>query len=80
VVATKVGAVSSLVDNNINGLLCPANSFKKFRDYCIKIICNKKLNKRFAYNSFKKMKSNYSQKKIIQCHRTVFYEILKIPL
>lgn len=59
IIASKVGGIVDIIENNINGFLIPPKNSKKLRDKIVELISNTTLQNKFVANSFKKV-NNFS--------------------
>jgi len=77
VVATEVGGVVDIIDNNINGLLVPPGDDSAMADAVMRIFKDKQLARALAENAYKKVLEKYNVELMIKNTLDVYEDALK---
>jgi lipopolysaccharide heptosyltransferase II len=77
VVATEVGGVVDIIENNINGLLVPPGDDAAMADAVMKIFKDKSLARTLAENAYKKVLDKYNVELMIRNTLDVYEDALK---
>ena len=76
VIASDVGGIPFVIDNDANGLLVPPKDPKALAEAVTKILNNSELAKKMGENGYKKVKENFTWEKQIKKTNDFFTEII----
>jgi len=74
IVATQVGAIPNVIENNINGILVPPNNPEKTAQVVIDIYCDKDLKGFLVKNGYDIVRERFDIKRVAMQHRELFKE------
>lgn len=77
IVASNVGAIPELIDNNVNGFLVNVDDIDDYVDSIVKIILDDKLADKFKANSEKILNNKFSIENLVIEHENLYLEVLK---
>jgi glycosyltransferase involved in cell wall biosynthesis len=72
VIATSVGGIPEIVDDNINGILVPPGQPSDLAEAIITLLSNSDLAKKMADNGRQKALTNFHPKRFIAQHETLY--------
>ncbi|MCD6578722.1 glycosyltransferase family 4 protein [bacterium] len=76
VIATNVGGIPELIENNVNGYLSPASSPKRLSEKMALLMSDKELREKFSKNNMEKAKE-FSMEKMAKKNYQLYREIMK---
>lgn len=76
VIASNVGGISNIIENNVNGLLVNGLDEEKFVEKIIFLLENKEFKNKIVDQGKKTVFRRYNFKRVIEQHETTFEEIL----
>jgi glycosyltransferase involved in cell wall biosynthesis len=77
IIATNVGGIPELIENNKNGFLVEPLDYKNLSDKIIKLIENKKLKNKFIKSSLNSIKNKFTAKKKAEKTYKLYKKIIK---
>jgi glycosyltransferase involved in cell wall biosynthesis len=78
VIATKVGAVPTVVENMKDGIVITPGSIDELKHVMISLLENEELSKRLAENAFKKVLGNFSSKAMCDKYLEIYEEVVRL--
>lgn len=76
VIATDVGGVAEIIDNNKTGILVPTCSTNKLSQAIITLLSNQNLAKRFAETGYNLVKKEFNLNRMIEQTTTLYEELI----
>ncbi len=76
VVSTQVGVVNEMIENGINGFICPIKDYKELAKKCKILILDDELQKDFAVRSYRKYESFFTSKKLASDTLTIYNNLI----
>lgn len=76
VVATNVGSIPEIIDNNITGIIVPARNHVKLAEAVIKLLKDEDLRRRMGNNGYHKLKTDLSWETISETTIIVYKKLL----
>jgi glycosyltransferase involved in cell wall biosynthesis len=76
-VVTPVGAISEIVENEVNGFIIPVGDYKALAEKILILANDNDLRKRIGENNFRKMQQKYDIKLIIKKLEGLYESLMK---
>ncbi|MEZ7892470.1 MAG: glycosyltransferase [Candidatus Wallbacteria bacterium] len=76
VIATDVGGVSEIIENNYNGFLCKPSEVQDIADKVKFVISSSELAKTIVANAFERLEQKFSQKNLIAKTTAIYKDLL----
>lgn len=77
IVASNVGGIPTVIENNRNGILVDSNDIDGFVDGILKIKNNKELRDSFITNSYKDVREKFDIRRVVREHEELYIKIIK---
>jgi glycosyltransferase involved in cell wall biosynthesis len=77
VIASRVGGLAEIIENNENGILVQPGSFKNLASQITELLRNKELQRKLSANARGFMETNYNAKKVAEKTINIYKELIK---